>query len=208
MRSSLGHLPGAHRAGRRDASSSSSRSSCSSSSSSRCDRSRASTPTRCGTRRSAQHEVFSTSSRPRSGCSSRSGSSSSSRCGRTCCCATGSGPPSCSSTPPRTSSSGGSRARSAPTRGASTPLAVRPRPHRGVDAVGHWQKYLLFAHSSPSASRDPLFGKDVGFYIFRLPFLTFVVDWLLASLVAIIVFTRRLPLPERRHPRGAGDARG
>ena len=37
--------------------------------------------------------------------------------------------------------------------------------------------------------KDPLFGIDSRFYVFRLPFLTFVVDWILASLLAIIIFT-------------------
>ena len=55
--------------------------------------------------------------------------------------------------------------------------------------VGKWQSYLLFANYQPFGIKDPLFGKDVGFYVFRLPFLTFVVDWVLASLIAIIVFT-------------------
>ncbi len=56
-------------------------------------------------------------------------------------------------------------------------------------AVGNWQSYLLFANAKSFGIVDPLFHKDVGFYVFQLPFLTFVVDWLLASLVAIIVFT-------------------
>jgi uncharacterized membrane protein (UPF0182 family) len=55
--------------------------------------------------------------------------------------------------------------------------------------VGRWQQYLLFANSKPFHVTDPLFGKDLSFYVFRLPFLTFVVDWILASLFAIIVFT-------------------
>jgi hypothetical protein len=56
-------------------------------------------------------------------------------------------------------------------------------------AIGHWQDYLLFSNSKSFGTRDPLFNMDVSFYVFRLPFLTFVVDWVLASLVAIIVFT-------------------
>jgi len=56
-------------------------------------------------------------------------------------------------------------------------------------AIGRWQQYLLFTNAKSFGMKDALFGKDLGFYIFRLPFLTFVVDWTLASLVAIIVFT-------------------
>ena len=56
-------------------------------------------------------------------------------------------------------------------------------------AVGKWGNYLLFANSKNFGITDPLFHKDFGFYVFQLPFLTFLVDWVLASLVAIIVFT-------------------
>ena len=33
---------------------------------------------------------------------------------------------------------------------------------------------------------DPQFHKDVGFYVFKLPFLTFVVDWTLAILIVTL----------------------
>ena len=56
-------------------------------------------------------------------------------------------------------------------------------------AVGQWQDFLLFWHAKNFGVRDALNGKDLGFYVFRLPFLTFFVDWLLASLFAIIVVT-------------------
>ncbi len=56
-------------------------------------------------------------------------------------------------------------------------------------AIGRWPQWLLFSNSKPFHINDPLFGKDLSFYIFQLPFLTFVVDWVLASLLAIIIFT-------------------
>lgn len=59
-------------------------------------------------------------------------------------------------------------------------------------AVGKWQAYLLFANAQSFTGKgatDPLFHKNIGFYVFTLPFLTFVVDWVLASLFAIIVFS-------------------
>ena len=55
-------------------------------------------------------------------------------------------------------------------------------------AVGKWGLWLLFSNARSFHVKDPLFGKDLGFYVFRLPFLTFVIDWLLASLLAILVF--------------------
>jgi hypothetical protein len=56
-------------------------------------------------------------------------------------------------------------------------------------AVGQWQNFLLFTHAKNFGVRDPLNNKDISFYIFRLPFLTFVVDWALASLFAMILVT-------------------
>jgi uncharacterized protein len=56
-------------------------------------------------------------------------------------------------------------------------------------AIGRWQQWLLFSNSRSFHLRDPLFNLDYSWYVFRLPFLTFVVDWTLASLLAIIIFT-------------------
>ena len=52
-------------------------------------------------------------------------------------------------------------------------------------AVGHWQDWLMFRNSQRFAIADAQFGHDVGFYMFRLPFIAFVLDWLFAALVFI-----------------------
>ena len=36
---------------------------------------------------------------------------------------------------------------------------------------------------------DPQFGKDVGFYVFKLPFLTFLLDWSLVALLVLLIVT-------------------
>ena len=59
----------------------------------------------------------------------------------------------------------------------------------GVGVSGKWQDWLLFRHAQDFGVNDPQFGKDVGFYIFKLPFITFVVDWLFASLIIILIVT-------------------
>ncbi len=59
----------------------------------------------------------------------------------------------------------------------------------GLNATGEWQKYLLFAHSQSFHAKDPLFGKDVGFYVFTLPFVDFVVTWLLVTLFIVLLVT-------------------
>lgn len=57
-------------------------------------------------------------------------------------------------------------------------------------AVGQWSNWLLFSNavSFPHLS-DPQFHKNVGFFVFALPFLSFVVSWAFVSLVVIAVVT-------------------
>ncbi len=52
-------------------------------------------------------------------------------------------------------------------------------------AVGHWQDWLMFRNSQRFGIADAQFGHDVGFYMFRLPFIAFVLDWLFAAVVFI-----------------------
>jgi uncharacterized protein len=59
----------------------------------------------------------------------------------------------------------------------------------GLNATGQWQQYLLFAHSRPFHVRDALFHKDVSFYVFTLPFVSFIVTWTLVSLFVILIVT-------------------
>ena len=39
----------------------------------------------------------------------------------------------------------------------------------------------------PSAQDDPQFGTDIGFYVFKLPFLSLVVDWVFGFLLVTLV---------------------
>ncbi len=59
----------------------------------------------------------------------------------------------------------------------------------GPGASGEWGAWILFRNHVPFESKDALFGKDLGFYVFQLPFAKFVVDWLFASLVIIAIIT-------------------
>lgn len=55
--------------------------------------------------------------------------------------------------------------------------------------VGEWQNWMLFIHGVPFNVKDPLFHRDVGWFVFKLPFIEFVVSWVFASLVVITVIT-------------------
>jgi hypothetical protein len=59
----------------------------------------------------------------------------------------------------------------------------------GGSVTGQWQQWILFTHSKSFGVKDPQFHKDVGFYVFRLPFLTFLFDWLFAALIIILIVT-------------------
>ena len=52
-----------------------------------------------------------------------------------------------------------------------------------------WKDWLLFTHSVPFGQKDAEFGIDIGFYVFKLPFLTFIVDWLFAATVIVLIIT-------------------
>ena len=52
--------------------------------------------------------------------------------------------------------------------------------------VGQWNNWILFRHGGNFGVTDPQFHKDIGFYVFKLPFLTFIVDWTLAILIVTL----------------------
>ncbi len=53
----------------------------------------------------------------------------------------------------------------------------------GVAANGEWRTFLLWANRESFHTQDAFFHKDVGFYVFTLPWLHFVVGYLIAVLV-------------------------
>jgi uncharacterized protein len=59
----------------------------------------------------------------------------------------------------------------------------------GAPASSQWKEWLLFNNAVRFGVKDPQFGQDVSLYVFRLPFLTFVVDWLFAAFVIILIVT-------------------
>ncbi len=50
-----------------------------------------------------------------------------------------------------------------------------------------WQTWLLFRNRQSFGSADAQFGVDVGFYVFELPFLSFVLDWLFFAMVIVLL---------------------
>jgi uncharacterized membrane protein (UPF0182 family) len=59
----------------------------------------------------------------------------------------------------------------------------------GVGVSAQWQNWILFRNNVSFGVDDAQFGRDLGFFIFRLPFLSFVVDWLFVSVLIITFVT-------------------
>jgi uncharacterized protein len=59
----------------------------------------------------------------------------------------------------------------------------------GAGVSTQWQEWLLFVNAQEFGIDDPLFRRDVGFYVFQLPFLRFISDWLLSALIIVFIVT-------------------
>jgi uncharacterized protein len=55
--------------------------------------------------------------------------------------------------------------------------------------IAQWQSWLLFRHRQSFGATDGQFGVDVGFYVFELPFISFVLDWLFIALFLVLIVT-------------------
>ena len=71
--------------------------------------------------------------------------------------------------------------------GASTLMGI----FAGMSATGEWREFLLWRNQKPFGKVDAYFGKDLGFYVFNLPWLHYLVDFastiLVLSLIAAVV---------------------
>lgn len=67
----------------------------------------------------------------------------------------------------------------------------------GLQGASRWEDLLRFINATPFGISDPLLGKDIGFYVFQLPFLLYVYTWLVTVIVisavgaALIYLLRR-----------------
>jgi uncharacterized membrane protein (UPF0182 family) len=59
----------------------------------------------------------------------------------------------------------------------------------GAGVSSQWNDWILFTHRVNFGQHDATFHTDVGFYVFQLPFLTFLGSWLFAAFVIILIVT-------------------
>ena len=57
----------------------------------------------------------------------------------------------------------------------------------GGSASGQWRTFLLWRHGQSFGQEDPYFKKDIGFYVFDLPWLHYMVNFLLMTMVLAFV---------------------
>ena len=83
----------------------------------------------------------------------------------------------------------------------------------GIRASASWDTVALFLNQVPFRIADPLFGRDLGFYVFALPFWQLLYGWAFTLVVATLVLTLVLYVAQRsfvltnRGPRLAQGAR-
>lgn len=56
----------------------------------------------------------------------------------------------------------------------------------GLAAAPRWMDFLRFVNQSPFGISDPLFGLDIGFFVFSLPLYRFLQSWLIITLLAAL----------------------
>ncbi len=59
----------------------------------------------------------------------------------------------------------------------------------GAIAAGQWETWLRFLHGVSFGVRDPVYDRDVSFYVFTMPMFNFVQGWLLGAAIVILLAT-------------------
>ena len=83
----------------------------------------------------------------------------------------------------------------------------------GARASGEWDTLLQYLNATPFGRTDPLFNRDIGFYVFQLPFWRLLYGWTIALCIGTLVLTAAVYVLQRsvvltaRGPRLAGGAR-
>ncbi len=59
----------------------------------------------------------------------------------------------------------------------------------GLVTSGRWEAVLRFINAADFNFTEPLLGRDIAFYVFKLPLYNFIQGWLLWATVIILIFT-------------------
>ena len=59
----------------------------------------------------------------------------------------------------------------------------------GMTAAAYWEEFLLFLNQSDFGLTDPLFGRDVSFFLFTLPVWQMLRGWLMSTVILTLIGT-------------------
>ncbi|MFA5027814.1 MAG: UPF0182 family protein, partial [Candidatus Methylomirabilota bacterium] len=59
----------------------------------------------------------------------------------------------------------------------------------GMQAATHWEAVIQFLNAQPFKIQDPVFGKDVGFYVFTYPILSVLYSWAITGTGLTLLLT-------------------
>lgn len=59
----------------------------------------------------------------------------------------------------------------------------------GTGVASQWENVLFFLNRQDFGVEDPQFGRDIGFYVFQLPFIGFLVSWGFAAILIVAIVT-------------------
>ncbi len=59
----------------------------------------------------------------------------------------------------------------------------------GVGTSSRWQDWILFRNKQDFGVKDPQFNMDIGFYVFQLPFIKFLVNWMFTAFIVVLIIT-------------------
>ena len=59
----------------------------------------------------------------------------------------------------------------------------------GIGTGGRWQDWILFRNRQDFGVKDPQFDIDIGFYVFQLPFIQFLINWFFSAFIVVLVIT-------------------
>ena len=59
----------------------------------------------------------------------------------------------------------------------------------GVGTNSQWKNWDLFRYAVPFGVKDPQFHRDIGFYVFKLPFIKFLLGWGFGAIVVVLLVT-------------------
>jgi uncharacterized protein len=59
----------------------------------------------------------------------------------------------------------------------------------GSGVASEWRDWILFSNATKFGVKDPQFHRDIGFYVFKLPFLQFIASWTFAALLVMLIIT-------------------